>query len=358
MNIDTSDNPKILDTTLRDGSYANDFQFTAGQTRSLCQELEASGVEMIEVGHGIGLNASNSGYREAIASDEEYMKAAAEGCEEAMWGMFCIPGIATLEDVELAADHGMDFIRIGTNITEVEMSKEFIELAKERDMFTTANYMKSYARSPDIFADKVELSDSYGADMVYIVDSAGGMFPDTVKEYYRAVREVSDIPVGFHGHDNLGLAVSNSLVMADEGVLVIDTSLQGLGRSAGNASTEKTVATLEKKGHDTGIDLFKLLRVGHTYINPIRSNPAHMPLDVIAGQAEFHSSHMPKILDAAYKYDVDPAHLICEVVKEDKIHAPTSLVEEIAQRIQGEEDGRVEDYGFSQYPGGEENERE
>lgn len=347
----------ILDTTLRDGSYANDFQFTAGQTRALCRELEKSGVPLIEVGHGVGLNAGNAGYRSAIATDEEYMQAASEACEDALWGMFCIPGIANLDHVRLAGKYGMDFIRIGTNINEVEESREFIEVAKKEDMFVTANYMKSYARSPEVFAEKAVQSESYGADMVYIVDSAGGMLPETVRDYLIAVKESTDIPVGFHGHDNLGLAVANSLTMADAGAFVIDTSLQGLGRSAGNSSTEKTVAVLEKSGYNTETDFLKLLRTGQEFVSPIRSNPSQMPLDVVAGKEEFHSSHMTKILDAAYEYAVDPAQLIYEVCRENKIYAPEKLVEELASNIDTSSGGRVQDYGPARYPGNEEDER-
>lgn len=346
---------EVLDTTLRDGSYANDFQFTAGQTKALCRELEASGIGLIEVGHGIGLNAEDSDYHKAVASDEEYMRAAEEACDEALWGMFCIPGIATLDDVKLAADHGADFLRIGTNINEVEESEEFVKLAADRGLFVTANYMKSYARSPDVFVEKVKTSEEYGVDMIYIVDSAGGMLPETILEYFRAVRNVSDIPVGFHGHDNLGLAVANSLAMAEEGAFVVDTSLQGLGRSAGNAATEKTAAVLEKSGYETGTDLLKLLRTGQKYVSPIRSNPAHMPLDVAGGQADFHSSHMTKILDFAYEYDVDPARLIQEVCEHNKVYAPESLVDRLAKQMEGDGTGQVTDYGISRYPGDEEN---
>jgi 4-hydroxy-2-oxovalerate aldolase len=358
MNLfDSAMDIHILDTTLRDGSYANDFQFTAGQTRALCRELEKSGVPLIEVGHGVGLNAGNTGYRSARATDEEYMRAASEACEDALWGMFCIPGIASLDDVRLAGKYGMDFIRIGTNITEVKESREFVQVAKEEDMFVTSNYMKSYARSPDIFAEKAVQSESYGADMVYIVDSAGGMLPETVKDYLFAVKENTDIPVGFHGHDNLGLAVANSLIMADAGAFVIDTSLQGLGRSAGNSSTEKTVAVLEKKGYNTEIDFLKLLRTGQKFVSPIRSDPSQMPLDVVAGKEEFHSSHMSKIIHAAYEYDVDPAELIYEVCRKNKIYAPEELVEEFASNINASSGGRVQDYGPASYPGNEEDER-
>ena len=60
-------------------------------------------------------------------------------------------------------------------------------------MYVAANYMKSYALEPKKFAEKVKLSEKYGADMIYLVDSAGGMFPDQIKSYHSAIRNVSDI---------------------------------------------------------------------------------------------------------------------------------------------------------------------
>ena len=95
--------PEILDCTLRDGSYANNFSFTSADTAVICRRLEKAGIKLIEVGHGVGLNASNVGHGRATQTDEEYMEAAAGAVKDARWGMFCIPGIARLEDVDLAA---------------------------------------------------------------------------------------------------------------------------------------------------------------------------------------------------------------------------------------------------------------
>ena len=153
----------ILETTLRDGSYAINYSFTSADTKVICKQLEEAGFEFIEVGHGAGLRASIKGYGIAAATDEEYMVAAKEALTKAKWGMFCIPGIAELEDIDLAAKHGMSFIRIGTNVTDVEKSESFIKRAKKYGMFVTANYMKSYALPPEQFAEKVKLSEKYGS---------------------------------------------------------------------------------------------------------------------------------------------------------------------------------------------------
>lgn len=79
-----------------------------------------------------------------------------------------------------------------------------------------------------------------------------------------------------------------------------------------------------------------------------------MPLDVIAGKEEFHSSHMTKILDAAYEYEIDPAHLIHAVCEENKIYAPEDLVKELAAILDSNKGGTVQDYGSARYPGSEE----
>ncbi|MBS3124363.1 4-hydroxy-2-oxovalerate aldolase [Candidatus Woesearchaeota archaeon] len=346
-------NVKILETTLRDGSYAVNFSFTSADTAAICKELEEVGFEFIEIGHGVGLNASNTGHGQAAQTDEEYMIAAKNSLKKAKYGMFCIPGIARIEDIDLAAKHQMGFIRIGTNVTEVEQSEPFIKKAKSYGMFVAANYMKSYGLPPEQFAQKVKLSEKYGADMVYIVDSAGGMLPEDLKKYYEEIRKISTIPVGFHGHDNLSLAVSNSLLAADIGINFIDSSLQGLGRSAGNASTEILVAALLKKRYNIPINFLELLKIGQKYIQPLIVNKGILPLDIISGYADFHSSYMHHIQKYSAKYNVSPEILIIEQCKLDKINLDEKELENVAKKIKSEEDIYLSQYRFNRYIGHE-----
>jgi len=343
----------ILETTLRDGSYAVNFSFTSSDTAIICKALEEAGVEYIEIGHGVGLGASKAGWGQAAQTDEEYMEAAGKVLNKAKYGMFCIPGIARLEDIDLASKHGMGFIRVGTNVTEIPKSKEFIKKAKEYGMFVAANYMKSYALPPKDFARQVKLSEEYGADMVYIVDSAGSMFADDIKKYYEAIREVSEIPLGFHGHDNLGLAIANSLAAAEMGIDCVDSSLQGLGRSSGNACTEILVAIFLKRGYNINLDLLKLFEIGQTYIQPLLSVKGRMPLDTVSGYAEFHSSYMPHIQQCAAKYGIDPIILIIEICKIDKVNLDVAVLEKVAQRIKEKGSVYLGKYGFNRYVGGE-----
>ena len=347
--------PVLLDTTLRDGSYTNNFSFTRDDTSAVAQALDSAGFHYIEVGHGVGLNASESGKGEAVHTDREYITAAVGAVKRAKIGVFCIPGIARICDVEAACDKGLSFIRIGMNVTAMESGKTFIKRAKELGLTVFVNFMKSYAVTPEFFADLAVKAEDCGADCVYIVDSAGGMFPDQIKLYCEAVRNRSNIPLGFHGHNNLSLAVSNTLYAYEMGVKFLDVSLQGLGRSAGNAASEQLVAVLNKKFGYEEVDLLKLIEISQRYIIPLKLNQVIPPLDVIAGFANFHSSYMRSIQRAAARYSVNPLQLIIEQCKIDQVDLDEEKLEELAKKLANTAPVLSENFNFSRYYGNEQN---
>jgi 4-hydroxy-2-oxovalerate aldolase len=328
--------PKILEVTLRDGSYAIDFKFTANDTELIGRALEKAGFEMIEIGHGVGLGASKKGIGIASETDETYLKVGAETFNHASWGMFCIPGIAELEDVDLAASYGMDFIRIGTDVDKVEESKKFIERAKKHNISVSANFMKSYGMKPKLFAEKAVLSQKFGTDILCIVDSAGGMLTNEMEDYFHAVQDICDIPLGFHGHNNLELAVANSIRAVELGAVVVDTSLQGMGRSSGNTPTEIFISVMERKKIRMGFDPLEVMDIGEKYIKPLITKHGYKSLDIISGYSQFHSSYMGIIREYSEKYSVDPRKLIIEVCEENKINASHEMVERIAVKLSKE----------------------
>lgn len=348
-----SEKIKILDTTLRDGSYTVNFSFTSGDVTSICSGLEKAGIKFIEIGHGLGLNASNLGYGQSAQTDEEYMIAAQESLKKSKYGMFCIPGIAKLSDLDIAKKHEMGFIRIGTDVTKVKQSEKFVTKAKKMGFFVTANYMKSYVMKPEKFASIVKMSEKFGVDMIYIVDSAGGMFNSDIKQYFDSIRKVSEIPIGFHGHNNLELAISNSIFAADIGIEFIDSSLQGIGRSSGNASTEVLVMALKKRGYKVDIDFRHLFEIGQKYVNPLIHHVGKMPLDIISGYADFHSSYMHHIMKCCSKYKIDPLSLIIEYSKINKIDINQKQLERVANKIRSKDNIYTAKYRFNQYVGNE-----
>ena len=308
----------ILDATVRDGSYYVDFKFSNEDVSEIVSRISKLGFKYIEIGHGKGLNASSLKNGLSMQTDEEYMQAARLGCNGSKLGCFCIPGIARLEDIKTAASNGMKFLRIGQNADDIDSVKKYVLKAKEEGLEVMVNFMKTYLISPKTFVENVKLVKEWGADCVYVVDSSGGMLPDQIVDYYKYVRSEVDIKIGLHCHDNLGLAVSNSLLAYELGYDFIDTTLQGVGRSVGNAMAEKVIMALEKKGIDTGFDIPQLLEYGYYVNEQIIGRRAVSPLDLMCGFADFHSSYLKEIYRCSIEKRVDPLRLILKYREYDK----------------------------------------
>jgi len=324
----------ILDTTLRDGSYAIDFKFSLDETRLIASALENAGIKQIEVGHGWGLNAESAGLGKAAHTDEEYITATRQALKKAKFGCFFIPGVARAGDLVKARDLGMDFVRIGNNITEYKLQENYINVAKNLGFNVSSNLLKSYVVSPKEFAERAKDVGEMGADVVVLVDSAGGMTPTEVKRYVRDAKRLTRVPLGFHGHDNLGLANANALSAVEEGATVIDATLQGIGRSAGNSITESLTLLLDKGGWITEIDPYSLFDAGERFIRPLLlNNGGYDPVDFILGVEKFHSSFVPMIKKIASEYGLDYRRLISEIAKVDRIRPTPELMREVAERF-------------------------
>ena len=338
---------KILDTTIRDGSYAIDFQFSCKDVRDLVGKSQRIGIEYIEIGHGQGLNASSIEHGIALQTDEEYMDAAREVAGTSKLGFFCIPGIARLEDIDIAKNHGMDFIRVGITVQEHEKAIPYIEKGRTNGLTVFVNFMKTYGATPEDFANAASNLHDIGAQCVYIVDSAGSMNADDIGAYIDAVRQKTDIAIGFHGHNNLGLAVDNSLYCVKKGIEFIDCSFQGLGRSLGNAPLEQVVMAMERRGNDTGFDIPRVLEYGYAGLRNIVNERLVNPLDYMCGYAGFHSGFLKEIYKCCSDKQVDPLRLIMAYSKENKMTMDYGRLCEIADKLP--KDPEDNPYGFGEY---------
>ena len=323
----------ILDTTIRDGSYAIDFKFSCKDVQDLVTKSEKIGIKYIEIGHGMGLNASSLKNGVALQTDEEYMHAAREVVKYSRLGFFCIPGIARLDDVVFAKKNEMDFVRVGVSVNDVQRALPYVEKARLEGMEVFVNFMKSYVATPNQFAEAAKLVSQNGAGCVYIVDSAGSMTKEEIGSYIEATRSKTDLMMGFHGHNNLGLAVENTVYCVEKGLEFIDCSFQGLGRSLGNASLEQVIMVLEKKGYDCGYDIPRLLEYGYAGLRNIVGSGLINPLDYICGYAGFHSSFLKDIYRCSCSKEVDPLRLILAYSKTNRATMEYDLWCEVAEAL-------------------------
>lgn len=329
-------NTTIMDVTLRDGSYEVNFSFTQDDVQRIGNAVQKAGIQYMEIGHGQGLNASSPQHGIATCTDEEYLSAVAESLTGIKYGLFCIPGIARIKDLDLLKAYGASFVRVGCNteIKAVEETKGFITHAKKLGLEVFANYMKTYVADEYEFEECVKRSYEYGADCLVIVDSAGCMLPRDIKKYYDIIRQKTDnIKVGFHGHDNLGLSVSNSLYALQIGCDIVDTSLQSLGRGAGNASTEQLIAILNRIVPECDYKLCELMHFSEDYLRHRVKYKGVSGLDTYCGIAGFHSGFMNSIKNVSADYDLDPFDLIVSYCKIDRKNMNETILKSIAETL-------------------------
>lgn len=324
---------EILDCTIRDGSYVINGAWTQDDVKNIVRELSLAGFKYIEVGNGIGLGAHRKKVP-SICSDTEYVSAAAAHKGGAKIGVFFIPGTGNLQDIEKFRSDGGDFIRIGTNVSDSDNSEEYIRFAKELGLEVGYNFMKSYTVTPYELCLRATRVEKFGADCISLVDSAGGMLPREVGHYISRMRECLAVKVGFHGHNNLLIANANSLAAVENGADVVDTTLMGMGRGAGNSQSETMLVLLNKAGFSTEIDALKVSKISEKYILPKTNKlKGSNSLELVLGYALFHDSYLKFIETYAEKHKIDYQELIIEVSKINREDPSENLIANVAQQL-------------------------
>lgn len=305
---------KIFDLTLRDGSHAVSHQYKPEQMAVLAEQIDTTGVEAIEFGHGNGLGGSALQYGFAVATDRDYMEAVAPVVKNSNMSIIIIPGVGTKHELHLAKEFGVKYARLCTQITEVDIAEQHIKMAKELGFIPMSVLPCAGVVSVKDTVRYAEMAESYGAEVVYLLDGGGYQLPEQVFERISAMRKALDVPVGFHGHNNLQLAVANSKAAVEAGAEYIDCCLKGFGAGAGNCPTEIFAAVLDRMGIDCGIDLYRTMDIGERYLRPLMPRAMEVDNDrIMLGYAGCYSSFLLFAQRAGSKYGIDPRDIIKEI---------------------------------------------
>jgi len=327
---------KILDCTLRDGANVVGMGFNAELTKMMIEGMIKAGITTIEMGNAHGLGAIEPSER-APLTDIEYLELILPYLPQAEIGMFMLKKYATQENIDLAAQYGLKFLRVGANAGDGSGACEGIRRVKASGLECKYSLMKAYVLSAEELAKEARMLAECGLDEITIMDSAGTMMPDQVEEYVKALVEAVDIPVGFHGHNNLGLSVANALAAQRAGAKVFDAGLLGMARSAGNCATELLIAAFQRNGWLQDIDLNELLKFLDNELIPAMEEynykTAVCPLDLVLGYSGCHSSYTKIFKDIAEQMNVPLYKLISEVSKIDKKAPNMELIKAVASDI-------------------------
>jgi len=304
---------RLTDSALRDGSHAKGHQFTVEHVRSVVAALDAARMPVIEVTHGDGLGGSSYNYGRSLVDERTLMQSAVETATHSKIAALMLPGLGTMEDIRACAEVGVSIIRVATHCTEADVSIQHFGLARQLGLETVGFLMMAHTVAPERLAEQARIMVDAGCQCVYVVDSAGAMILDDVTERVAAVvAELGNTAqTGFHGHDNLGIAVANSVLAVRAGAVQIDGSTRGFGAGAGNTRNEVFAAVCDRLGIATGIDVLALIDAAEDVVRPVMDDECIIDrLALVMGYAGVYSSFLKHAYRAAEQYGVSGADIL------------------------------------------------
>ncbi|WP_078592614.1 4-hydroxy-2-oxovalerate aldolase [Evansella clarkii] len=332
---------KFTEVSLRDGSHAVSHQFTEKQVRDVTRALDDAGMHYIEVSHGDGLGGSTLQYGRSLVDELALIEAAVEEAKTSKIAVLLLPGIGTIHDLKEAKNRGASLVRVATHVTEADVSAQHINYAREAGMEALGFLMMAHSVPVEKLVEQAKLMESYGAQAVYVTDSAGALLPDEVRDRVRALAENLSIEVGFHAHNNLSVAVANTLAAIEEGATRIDGSVRCLGAGAGNTQTEVLLAVLDRMGYDLGIDIYKMMDLAEDVVGPLLQGSQEIKKGSLAlGYAGVYSSFLLHAEKAGKRFRVDPRDILMELGRLKVIGGQEDMILDVAANLAKEK--RVE----------------
>jgi len=326
----------IHDMCLRDGMHAKRHQITLQQMVEVSQALDEAKVPILEVTHGDGLGGASVNYGFSLHSDEEYLRAVVPRLRFARVSALLVPGIGTVDELRMAVDCGVKTIRVATHCTEADVAEQHIGLARKLGIDTVGFLMMSHMIEPERLLEQAKLMESYGANCIYVTDSAGYMLPDDAKVRLGLLRShlSAETELGFHGHHNLAMGIANSLAAIEGGANRIDGSVAGLGAGAGNTPLEVFVAVCERMGIETGVDLYKLMDVAEDLVVPMMDEPIRIDrASLVLGYAGVYSSFLLFAKRAEQRYGVSARDVLVEMGRRKTVGGQEDMIEDVALEL-------------------------
>lgn len=325
----------FFDSTLRDGSHAIRHRLTVEQVGEYCAHINKAGLHTVIVGHGNGLGASSLQVGLSATSDYELLTIARKNLTKTKLGVFFIPGFGTIkDDLGPALEVGVDLVCVAAHCTEADVTKQYIEYVAQKGVEVYGVLMMYHMTTKERLLEEAKKMQSYGAQGIIIMDSAGSSTPTLVRETISCLVKGLKIAVGFHAHNNLGMAVANTLTALESGATIVDATLRGFGAGAGNCALEVLAALLQKMQWSTGLDLYALMDVSDQIVAKIMEKPLEIDaLSLASGLAGVFSGFAIPVRKAAEQFGVDQRDIFMELGRRKVVAGQEDMVMEVAREL-------------------------
>lgn len=329
-------NLKINDVTLRDGNHAVSHSIDLKLIEKYCKSIDPVGLYSVEVGHGNGLGASSLQVGLCSEKDVDMLKVARANLNKTKLCVHSIPSFATIKrNLNAAINIGVDIFRIGTHCTEADIAEVHINYLKNKNKEVYGALMMIHMTDLDTIVEECRKIKSYGADGVVLMDSVGHLNNEEVATLIQKLKASLNFEIGFHAHNNLGMAISNSLDALKKGANILDASAFGLGAGAGNAQLEVLIAVLNKN-----LKLNFSLKSAVECANLVRSVfPNDMPKiddsSLFSGLYGVFSGFKKHVQRIAVQYNLNEHDIWYELGKNNVIAGQEDQIVDIALKLKG-----------------------
>jgi 4-hydroxy 2-oxovalerate aldolase len=293
---------RLTDSTLRDGSHAIAHQYTPDQVVDIVRGLDAAGVPVIEISHGDGLGGSSFNYGFSAVDELDLVSAAAAAVQQAKLAVLLLPGIGIADDLKAVHERGVSVARIATHCTEADIAEQHVRTAKKLGMEATGFLMMSHMITPEQLLGQARLMQSYGANTVYVVDSAGAMTTADARARVGLLAENLECQVGLHAHNNLSLAVA--------------------------------IAACDRMGIETGVDTLGVLGVAEDVVRPLRPDMGVIDrAGLLLGYAGVYGSFLLHSKRAAERFGVDQGEILLELGRRRVVGGQEDMILDVAAEL-------------------------
>ncbi|MDC0972205.1 hypothetical protein OAR45_03260 [Candidatus Pelagibacter sp.] len=329
----------LSDVSLRDGNHAVSHQIDKKIIRDYCNFCEKIGIDIVEVGHGNGLGASSLSVGRSKVKDKDLFTLARSILKKSKLSIHSIPGFSKINDVSKAIHLGVDIVRVGCNSTDIDISKKQIDYCfKSKVEVWGVLMMFHLVLDKNKYLDKIKFLVDLGIKNVIIMDSAGYMLPQDIQKVFQNIKKKFNINIGMHAHNNLGMAIPNSITSITAGGTILDSSIRGFGAGAGNAQLEVLATVLKRLKYDIKLNFDQLYNFAEYFPKLCENrveykNVFSNPENILSAENGIFSGFSSKVDYFSKKFNVSKIEGFKEIGKKKLVAGQEDLIMNILYNL-------------------------